>query len=589
MSAVDNSRAHERLPATEIALLWLGVAAIAGAIHWASLDQSFNSPDNVMRLVEVRAFLAGAPWFDPHEARIDPPLGYDTHWSRLIDGGLAGLIVLFRFMVAPDLAERLARCAWPLLLSGPAIAASAAAAVRLGGAMAGRATLLSALLGLIAMPGHFRPGEIDHHNAQIALSLVLVACALWGERVWLAAAAGVAGGLLLGVGLEATHVLLAVAAAFGLLAVFDHAWQAPARAFALALGFTTAAVYLLITPSALRFAPQCDALAVNSAAAVVTAAAGLAAVASFGARWSGAARLVALGAAGGAALMVFAAIEPRCLRGPFGLVDRAVLSLWLDNVAEVQSVAAVFRATGAPAVMQIGFPILAAASMVLVVRGGLRTPMAWALCAAFVLSAVIAVGTIRMMVYVVWLGLPFVGAAAAIVAARAARPTWVQAGAAVASSPPAVSLLLLALVSLAPAANNDSKPAALWAVDVSSCFRPEHYAAVAALPPGLVIAPLELGPSLLAHTGHRVVAVPYHRAGAAIRFNEGVMNDAAAEVETSVVARGADYVMTCRDFPHYARADSFFNALTDDTAGPWLEPLPLPPGNVLKIWKVKAP
>src|SRR5215471_13576532 len=155
MRAVDNSNGQERLPATEIALMWLSVAAIAGAIHWASLDQSFNSPDNVMRLVEVRAFLAGAPWFDPHEARIDPPHGYDTHWSRLIDGGLAGLIVLFRLIASPDLAERLARCAWPLLLSGPAIAASAAAAVRLSGAMAGRATLLSALLVLIAMPGHF--------------------------------------------------------------------------------------------------------------------------------------------------------------------------------------------------------------------------------------------------------------------------------------------------------------------------------------------------------------------------------------------------------------------------------------------------
>src|SRR5262249_22241808 len=155
-----------------------------------------------------------------------------------------------------------------------------------------------------------------------------------------------------------------------------------------ALGVTTAALFVLITPSALLLAPQCDALAVNSAAAVVVAAAGLAAVATFGERWRSSTWLISLAAAGGAALAVFVAIQPRCLRGPFGLIDRAVLSLWLDNVAEVQSVAAIFRATGAQAVMQVGFPILAAVSMAMVVRRGLRTPMAWALCAAFVLSAV---------------------------------------------------------------------------------------------------------------------------------------------------------------------------------------------------------
>src|SRR5690242_12731956 len=88
MRASDHNGEQERLPAAEIAVLWLVVAAAAGAVNWATLDQSFGSPDNAMRLVEVRAFLAGAPWFDPHEVRIDPPLGYDTHWSRLVDGGI---------------------------------------------------------------------------------------------------------------------------------------------------------------------------------------------------------------------------------------------------------------------------------------------------------------------------------------------------------------------------------------------------------------------------------------------------------------------------------------------------------------------
>src|SRR5262249_5400918 len=193
-----------------------------------------------MRLVEVKAFLNGAPWFDPHEPRLDPPLGYDTHWSRLLDAGIAAMIIVFRQFANADLAERLTRCCWPLLMSAPAVAASVASAVRLGGPAAGRATLVGSLVALLAIPGIFRPGEIDHHNAQVMLALVMIALILWCEdSLLLAAAAGVTGGVLLGVGLEAATVVVAAAATFALLVVWDARWNAPARAFALALGGAT--------------------------------------------------------------------------------------------------------------------------------------------------------------------------------------------------------------------------------------------------------------------------------------------------------------------------------------------------------------
>ena len=584
--------ADARLPVAEIALLWLAVAVVVALMTWSELDQSFASPDNPMRLVEVRALLDGAPWFNPHEARLAPPAGYDTHWSRLIDAGIAGLILLFRQMVSPDLAERLARCIWPLLLSGPAVAATAAAAVRLGGAAAGRAALVSALLLLVAVPGQFRPGEIDHHNAQIMLSLVLIACTVWAERPLLAAAAGIVSGVLLAIGLEASPVFFAAAATFALLVVWDSAWSGPVRAFALALGISTPAIFLLQTPSALRLAPQCDALAVNSAAAVTVAAAGLAMIATFGERWTRAGRLLALALCGAAALAVFGAIEPRCLRGPFGLIDRSLFHLWLDNVSELQGLTSLFRAVGAQALVQIGFPILAALSIVAVVRAGLRTPLAWAPVAAFVIAAVIAAGQIRLMVYVVWLGVPFVGAAIQLVAQRTSRPFLVRAGGAAFGSPPAISLMVLSAVSaLAHPAEDGGKPrpTAQWAVDASACYRPDLYRPLATLPPGLVMGALELGPSVLVHTAHSVVAAPYHRADRAIRFNEEVMNGTPAEARASLLAHGVDYVMTCTDYPNYAQQGSFFNALLNDDAGPWLAPVKMPEGNILKVWRVRRP
>jgi hypothetical protein len=59
--------------------------------------------DDAMRLVELRQFLSGgfASWFDLHEPRLGMPAGYDTHWSRLVDAGLAGLFLLFGLSRTP--------------------------------------------------------------------------------------------------------------------------------------------------------------------------------------------------------------------------------------------------------------------------------------------------------------------------------------------------------------------------------------------------------------------------------------------------------------------------------------------------------
>jgi hypothetical protein len=90
-----------------------------------------------MRLVELRAGLAGkgllAGWFDLQQARLPPPLGYDVYWSRLIDAGLAGLLLIFKLAVDPLSAERLMRACWPLLWLLPTIAGMAAIAWRLAG------------------------------------------------------------------------------------------------------------------------------------------------------------------------------------------------------------------------------------------------------------------------------------------------------------------------------------------------------------------------------------------------------------------------------------------------------------------------
>src|SRR3954466_15846970 len=97
-----------------LVLAWLITAAWLLLQFWSTTADAFSDPDDAMRLVEMRAYLAGRGWFDLFEPRIDPPYGYLSHWSRLIDAGLAGLVTTFNAFVDAATAERLTRALWPL-------------------------------------------------------------------------------------------------------------------------------------------------------------------------------------------------------------------------------------------------------------------------------------------------------------------------------------------------------------------------------------------------------------------------------------------------------------------------------------------
>src|SRR5262245_8272370 len=126
---------------------WLLVVLQLVMQDWSSLTVVIGDSDDAMRLVQVHRFLAGQGWFDLHEARIAPPLGYDSHWSRLIDAGLVGLFLAFRTITDAALAERLMLAVWPVLWLVPTIGAVAAVAWRLGGSEAALVVLLLAVLG----------------------------------------------------------------------------------------------------------------------------------------------------------------------------------------------------------------------------------------------------------------------------------------------------------------------------------------------------------------------------------------------------------------------------------------------------------
>jgi hypothetical protein len=558
----------------------LGVAWLLAAFHllwtgWAATGHTMPDADDAMRLVQMRAFLAGQGWFDLHEARIAPPFGYDSHWSRLIDVGLAGVFLVFTLFFDQAFAERLLRAVWPLLWVLPTMAGVAAIAWKLAGR---EAALVALVLAVVGVPAYqqFYPGRIDHHNVQIALAILTVAATVWSDRArWCAAAAGVLTGLALAVGLESLAYLAMCGAAIGVRYVLDMRGAAALRAYGVALAGATLAAFLVNIDPAHWTSTACDAIAINTAAAVVVGGIGLAIAGSVSGERT-ALRAMTVACAGAAALALFVLVEPRCLGGPFAMVDRTLWSVWLTDVREMQPLMRMFARMPVTVVAMAAFPAAAlVAAVVLARRPTLRRDFAFLVSVAALLFAAVAmVLTIRVFSYAMWLGMPLVAAAALRLAAvlrlrsRPARFTAVLL-----LTPTALSVGAMTIADAAGLNDSDS----FAPPENRPCFALASYAPLARLPPGLIVTDVRYGPYVLALTPHSVLAAPYHRLAAAIIANQKALVAPVDQARRLLVAAGATYVAVCGPRPPSASRDadqrgSLWAQLHAGAVPSWLEP-----------------
>src|SRR5207249_4359189 len=124
-----------------------------------------------------------------------------------------------RLVLDPARAELAVRTIWPFLWLFPVIAAALSIARSFRGPTA---VFLCAVLSLLSLPLYpqWAPGRIDHHNVQISLCLVALAGAIKGSRRG-HAAAGVATGLGLAVGVEALLFEALIGTGIALRFLFD--------------------------------------------------------------------------------------------------------------------------------------------------------------------------------------------------------------------------------------------------------------------------------------------------------------------------------------------------------------------------------
>lgn len=551
MSALAGEAAELRARAhREIPLLAAIVPALAGTALltlpraravWNAGE--FYDSDDAMRAVQLRDLLAGQSWFDMTARRLDPPDGLFMHWSRIVDTPLAALDLLFGLFLAPEMAERATRLAFPFLC----LALLFALAAFVARVMADRpARMLAVWLVFLSAPMfmQFTPGRIDHHAPQIVLLMAtfgLIALGLDAKRPLALAAAAAPLALSLAISLENLPFFVVLLAAPAILFLIEGA-TASRRLLSFALGllvFAPLAYVATVAPS--RYGVSaCDAYSAVHIRAILIGALGFAVLAAVVPRLETLPRrAIGLGLVGAAAVGTFVASAPQCLGDPLVGLDPLLRDLWLSHVTEAKplkafvSDPALLVSTAAPVLLGL----LAATVLAWRERGLARGRWAM-LAAAILIGFAAALWQIRVFSSVTPLAMVALAGAAAALSARLAHVMpllrWLTIG---------LLCLFVSPMGLALALQSDGEAAPRETR--RACLEASAFSGLAALPPARVVAPVDMGAHILAFTPHHVFAAPYHRDNRGNRLAVETFLAAPAEAERLMRAAGAELLLWC--------------------------------------------
>lgn len=574
-----------------VVLLWLGACAWLiwsrwGGIHWFALGDT----DDNMRIAQVRALLNGQGWYDLRQYKLNPPVGFDIHWSRLVDLPIAGLILFFRPLVGGPLAEQIAVTIAPLLPLLVTLFSAALTARRLIHPAA-FPLAFAALFFAGSTNGMVMPTRIDHHGWQLAMLALTIAGLADPDRRRGGLTAGIASAVSLSIGLESLIYIALAAAAQVLMWVDDRSQRERIATFGVSLAAGCTVGFLGFASYANR-AAVCDALSPVWLSDALLGGALLWLLATISpTRWT-----VRLELAAGAGVVVaaFHALAwPHCLSRLEGVAPD-VAQLWLNNVREAKPITdhdwkTQLTMAGLPAVGLFGWALLfvrnwgedrdrarrtLAVAAIAAAAFGLLTWQTRTGPAAQLLGCTGAAALI-------WLLLPYAWNSKYSLVAAIGSTALVVVGVG-AATPLALRF-------------TPAKPRKAWDVQVDRANRlcPSIWALrpIAQLPKGTIFTFLDLGPRIIAVTPHNAIAGPYHRNGDAIRDLMLAFRGSEAQAHQLVVKHRADYLMIC---PMMSQATifmsrapkGFYVQLTKGQVPGWLQPIPLPKDSPFRIWRV---
>jgi len=577
---------------------WVVVAAwlafcISFLVQRWGVIQSFALPDtdDNLRMAQVRALLNGQAWFDLRQYRLNPPVGANIHWSRIVDLPIAGIILALRPLVGGIDAEKTAIAIAPLLPLLPLLFALSLIVRRL---VDPRAYPL-AFAGLFfagSATGMFMPARIDHHGWQLALAAVAIAGLVDRKRARGGVVVGLATAVSLSIGLEMLIYLALAAAAITLLWVFDAGERRRVAGYAASLGGGTALGFLLFASYANR-APVCDALSPVWLSDALLGSALLLGLSILSPEDWKRRLLLALGA--GIIIAGFHALMwPHCLTRLEG-VSPEVEQLWLSHVREARPV---YRHGARIAALVAALPVTGMLGWLLLAIIRRRDPRATRFVIAAALPCIVA--TLLLL----WQ--TRTGPAAQMLAIPgAAALTWIAVPWAFNSRHAIIrilgtsALIVIGFGAAGPLATMISKPSrptpreAQVNLANKQCNSLWGMRFIAKEPKGLVFTFVDLGPRLITVTHHSAITGPYHRNGEQIGDVMKAFRGSEAQARAIIADKyKADYLLTCPNMSTSTifRSETpkgFYSSLATNHTPAWLVEIPLAKGSPFRMWRVR--
>lgn len=583
---------RKSLPLGPVLLLWLAVSAILLWSGWTQVTTlSGWDPDDQLRLVQLRDFLNGQSWFDTTQYRMNAPDGAPMHWSRLTELPLALLVLMLKPLFGQAAAEMIAGAAVPLTLLGAIAFILGQIATRLSNAEAG---IVAVLLTLIspALLLQLRPMRIDHHGWQLFFAVLALWTMFWPDKRRGGLALGIALALWLHISLEGAPLTAAFFVLLGWRWIIE---KAHGRRLTWTIAsFAIGSILLFLGTQRDLLATHCDTISPPHIVAIVLAAAIMLpaiAVTPDHRRLRLAAAIVAGVAAIGAILL----IAPKCAGGAFGGLDPLVREYWYVHINEGlpvwhQSwrnalVLMAMSACGIAALLSVQSKAAPGAIKDIRIAGFFLIYAALLSLLVFRTVAVAAAFSIPLIA--VWINQLF----------QQYRKSKVPVG--------RVGLVALMLFLLVPgpvvaqlystgerAFGSPTKPdVAAAKADSKLCETTSSVAALSALPKANIVAPFDMGPTILLMTPHSVLASSHHRNEAAMHDHIAIFRSAPDEARNIITKRGITHIAVCpseAEMRNYVKKDpkGLWSNLAKGAAPAWLEPLP-DMGDGIRVWRVR--
>jgi hypothetical protein len=554
------------------------------AIHWFALSDT----DDNMRMSQVRALLHGQDWFDLRQYKLNPPDGFNMHWSRLVDLPIAGLIIAAKPFLGGAMAEKFATAVAPMLPLGVGLYALMLTSQR----------LIDRHAWIVAIPmvatiqatlNMWMPLRIDHHGWQLAFLMLGVAGSADRDRLRGGVTTGLASALSLVIGLE----MLPYLALAGMMTVRawvrDDAAAPRLRGYGASLAGGCALGYAIFASNDNR-QYVCDVLSPVYLSTMLAAGSAAVALSYLPLRN----RIARLGTAGVAGIMLaigFVLVWPDCLGRP-ERISPELEQLWFQYINEAKPM----WSHGYKRFVPVLAPAVVGATGSLIALWYNRRDervMSWATAAAMSVAAT---------------GLLFwqtrAGAAAQFLAMPGA--TWlgwnvlrhtvdhrlmvVRVFGTIGVLGLASGVLVSAIVQFIP---EKPKSAARDQVAAANrkCPTMPALAPIAKLPATTILTFVDLGPRLITVTHHSALAGPYHRNGTAILDVQHSFRSEDPKVAHDVmVSHGATLLLLCPGLSEstiYATQNpkGFYQQLIKGKVPAWLKPLPLPKGSPFLLWR----